>query len=339
MHRDRIYRERGSHRGAAGLSAAGKDARPPDANLDEFRHAALFYASEDEYLAGTVPFIREATGDGGAVLVAVSKPKIGLLQDALSGEVEGLTFIEMARIGRNPARIIPVWREFVEANVVAGRGFRGIGEPVWPERSAVELDECLRHEALLNRAFDDGPGWRLLCPYDAERLDDEVLADAHRSHPIVVEGRAERASETYDAGLAGRALEGELPPPASTPVEFPFDLHRLGELRRFVAERARAAGLDRSQTADLEFAANELANNSVRHGGGAGTARIWREPEALLFEVRDQGRMSDPLAGRGRPDAVQLSGRGLWLVNQLCDLVQVRSSADGAVARVCMLLP
>jgi hypothetical protein len=32
-------------------------------------------------------------------------------------------------------------------------------------------------------------------------------------------------------------------------------------------------------------------------------------------------------------------GRGLWMVNQLCDLVQLRSFPDGAAVRVHMYLP
>ena len=35
-----------------------------------------------------------------------------------------------------------------------------------------------------------------------------------------------------------------------------------------------------------------------------------------------------------RPRVEQPSGRGLWLVNQLCDLVSVRSAADGTTVRV-----
>ena len=48
----------------------------------------------------------------------------------------------------------------------------------------------------------------------------------------------------------------------------------------------------------------------------------------------DRGRISDPLAGRARPEPTQLSGRGLWIVNQLCDLVQIRSGPGGSVVRI-----
>ena len=44
--------------------------------------------------------------------------------------------------------------------------------------------------------------------------------------------------------------------------------------------------------------------------------------------------MADPLAGRLAPGTEELDGRGLWMVNQLCDLVQLRSSAAGTTVRV-----
>ena len=54
----------------------------------------------------------------------------------------------------------------------------------------------------------------------------------------------------------------------------------------------------------------------------------------LAAEVRDHGRIVDPLVGRQRPAPYELGGRGVWLANQLCDLVQVRSSAAGTVVRL-----
>jgi anti-sigma regulatory factor (Ser/Thr protein kinase) len=39
------------------------------------------------------------------------------------------------------------------------------------------------------------------------------------------------------------------------------------------------------------------------------------------------------------PDGEQEGGRGLWLINQLCDLVQLRSSPEGTSVRMSMRLP
>jgi hypothetical protein len=67
---------------------------------------------------------------------------------------------------------------------------------------------------------------------------------------------------------------------------------------------------------------------------GRGTLRLWRTSEALVCEVADGGVVADPLAGRLAPGTDEPDGRGLWMVNQLCDLVQLRSSAAGTVVRV-----
>ena len=79
---------------------------------------------------------------------------------------------------------------------------------------------------------------------------------------------------------------------------------------------------------------DEVASNSVTHGGGGGTLRVWLEEDTLVCEVRDRGIIDVPLAGRERPEPGQLGGYGLWLANLLCDLVQVRSFPDGSVVRL-----
>ena len=78
----------------------------------------------------------------------------------------------MAHVGHNPARIIPAWHEFVAQHAAPGVRLRGIGEPIFPERSADELVECQRHESLLNLAFADADAFWLVCPYDTQLAPD-----------------------------------------------------------------------------------------------------------------------------------------------------------------------
>ena len=85
------------------------------------------------------------------------------------------------------------------------------------------------------------------------------------------------------------------------------------------------------------LAVDELATNSLRYVGGA-TVRSWVDDGTLLFEVEDTGHIADPLAGRELPHARALGGRGLYLVNQLCDLVQLRSSPGRSVVRLHVYL-
>jgi hypothetical protein len=62
--------------------------------------------------------------------------------------------------------------------------------------------------------------------------------------------------------------------------------------------------------------------------------RVWQAADALICEVTDAGRIADPLAGRQRPASGQSGGHGLWLCNQICDLVQLRTFATGSVVRL-----
>jgi anti-sigma regulatory factor (Ser/Thr protein kinase) len=94
--------------------------------------------------------------------------------------------------------------------------------------------------------------------------------------------------------------------------------------------------LGAAELSDLLVAVTEIAGNSLMHGGGAGTLRVWNSATGVICEVRDRGWIRQPLAGRARPTFDQESGRGLWMVNQLCDLVQVRSTPAGTVVRLHM---
>jgi anti-sigma regulatory factor (Ser/Thr protein kinase) len=297
---------------------------------DGFQHEALIYEGGDEYLAGTVPFLRAALAAGGPILVAVGERQRAMIEAELGAEAKNVRFANMREVGHNPALIISLWREFVDEG--GGRSVSGIGEPVWADRSPAALDECQRHEALLNLAFAPDPAWKLLCPYDAGSLSDEVLEKVALSHSCVHRDGHAEASSIFDA--RPDCFAGELSPPASTPETFSYGLTELGEVRRWVAVGAERVGMDPTGVTDLVTATSELAANSVMHGGGKGTLRLWCEDDSLLAEVEDDGRIEEPLAGRIRPGAMQEGGRGLWLANQLCDLVQIRSGDGGTVVRL-----
>lgn len=292
------------------------------------------YAGEDGFLAGTVPFLREGAEAGEPTLVVVDARRIDALRSELGSDAGAIRFADMAQVGANPARIIPAWRKFADAHA-PGRSLRGIGEPIWAERSPDELIECQRHESLLNVAFADAPSFRLLCPYDVDALDESVVHEAECSHPHVVEGGAECGSSHYrglDAIVA--PFDEPLPEPRVRPERLFVRVETLSLARELVARYAVDAGIGDARAEDLVIAVNEVASNSVRHGGGEGTLLVWRDDDLLLCEIRDGGRIRDPMAGRQAPGLDQIGGHGLWLANQLCDLVQVRSSHDGTVVRL-----
>ena len=305
-------------------------------NTSGFHHEAVFYAGDDEYLASLLPELRTGIAADGAILVAVAADKARLLAAALGADAARVRFTDMERLGRNPACIIPAWRDFMAAATDGPR--LGIGEPVWPGRSDAELTECRRHESLLNLAFDGGGPWRLLCPYDVRGLAPEVLADARHNHPHVTAGGVSERCGDYVEPPTPLSWDGTLPAPAGEADEMAFTREDLALVRLFVGERASRAGFGEGRRSDLVLAVNELATNSMRHGGGHGQLSMWQENGTLLCEVADGGHIADPLAGRELPPDLRGGGRGLWLVNHLCDLVQMRTSQAGNVVRLHMSL-
>lgn len=297
-----------------------------------FRHEARFYAGPEGFLAETLPFVRDALDADAAILVVVAAEKVGWLRDGLGRDASEVRFADMRAVGRNPARIIPAWAGFVDEMGTSGRALRGIGEPFGIERRASELEECHRHESLLNVAFGGGRPWWLLCPYDVDDLPAHVVERARRTHPHV----GEHPSSDFDQHRAAWPFADPLPgrPTGATPVV--FDATNLRVVRRTVAAAARAAGLDTHRVADLTLAAHELATNSIRHGGGAGTVGTWIDDGAFVVEVCDGGSIDEALLGRQRPPTEQLGGRGVWLCNQLCDLVQIHSCGEGTAIRLHM---
>jgi len=303
-----------------------------------FQHEALLYDGIGQFVDSIVPFIREGLEAREQVLVVVAPAKIEALQGELGSDAGRVSFADMTSLGRNPARLIPAWRRFIDSRPSLGV-IRGVGEPIYPDRSPAELVEAQAHETLLNVAFDATPGLKLWCPYDVGALPPEVVAEARRSHPIVVApGGGESPSDTYlHEHPSPDRRDQPLPPPPSHAKEFTFasEPGELGIVRGIVWQYAVRAGLSRLGVDSLTVAVNEIATNSQRHGGGRGLLRLWTQDGSVVCEVSDAGLITgSPLLGRTFPPMEQRRGRGLWLVNQLCDLVQIRSGPGGTVIRL-----
>jgi anti-sigma regulatory factor (Ser/Thr protein kinase) len=298
-----------------------------------FEHEALLYEGMDGFLDGVVPFVREGVDAGEAVMVAVDAEKTARMRSALGEDAEAVHFVPMERVGRNPGRIIPGWMDFADANPGA---LRGVGEPIWAGRTADELVECQLHESLLNVAFADTPGMRLLCPYDVTALGDAVIHEARCSHGGIVEAGGVRSASHRFRGTEDPVgpFAAPLPRPPTAPEHLSFDRRNLAELRAAVGAAADQAGLDPRRRADLVLAVSEIAANSLIHGGGHGLLRIWPQDGGVVCEVRDRGVIEDSLVGRRRPGPDQIGGWGVWIAHQICDLVQLRTGPEGTIVRL-----
>lgn len=302
---------------------------------DNFRHEAYLYRGDDEFLAGTADFVRDGVAAGQPVMVAVVAERLERLREALGHDARSVVFADMGDLGRNPAGIIPAWNGFVEVFGADGRPVRGVGEPVWAGRREAEVTECQLHEALLNMAVEaDTPLW-LRCLYDVAALDDSVVTEMRRSHPVLVDSGVYRGSTSYGGSDLVEAMFGEpLGPPGPGYVAVDFGAGQLSLVRAIVRDSAEVARLAPTVVDDLELVMHELATNSILHGGGRGRLLTWQEPGAVVHEIHDAGTISDPLIGHRWPAAGAPGGRGLWIANQLGDLVQVRSDGGGTSVRV-----
>jgi anti-sigma regulatory factor (Ser/Thr protein kinase) len=300
-----------------------------------FQHDAVLYRGEPGFLAAVLPFVSDAIRRDEPVLVATLPPRADALRSELGDRAARVEFVDIQAAGRNPARIVPVWSDFAARHAETRKPLNGVGEPIWPGRTADEVGECQRHESLLNLAFAAAGPFALICPYDADALPPDVLAAAYESHPHVVRNGRREASACYH-GLDGIDVPDRRPLPA------PPDDHRM---RAFAADdlpalrhevRGWAAGhdLESRKAADLAVAVHEAAVNSVRHGGGRGVLRCWTTADAASCEIADEGHIRDPLAGRVLAPPSSVGGRGLWLINHLCDLVQIRATSTGTVVRM-----
>jgi anti-sigma regulatory factor (Ser/Thr protein kinase) len=303
------------------------------AESDGLNHHALFYRDQREYLAFVTGFVRDGLTSGEAAFIAVPGAAGPLLQGPLGGESGQLSYADMAETGRNPARIIPELRTFLDHH--RGQHCRVVTEPVWPGRSDAELQETARHEALINVAFAETPV-SFLCAYPAGALTDPALGWAQCTHPSVISEGEPGPSAHYADGLPPDC-DKPLPAPPASAEKLSYSTD-LWPIRSMVASHADRSGLSGDRTTNLVLAASEVAANTLRHTDGGGTLHVWRNGHELLCQLADQGWITDPLAGRRRRPAIE-SGHGLWLVNQVCDLVEVRTGRAGTTIRLHMNLP
>lgn len=163
------------------------------------------------------------------------------------------------------------------------------------------------------------------------------MADAERTHrTLLVDGERVPSSRYTDpAAVVEDIYEQQPAPPADAET---VDFTVAAKARQVVLDRATRAGLPAERVTDLLIAVSEVGGNSVIHGPAGATLLMWIEDGWLVCEIRDKGHIADPLAGRLPPPVMTESGRGLLMVNYLCDLVQLRTGPTGTAIRFWMSL-
>jgi anti-sigma regulatory factor (Ser/Thr protein kinase) len=299
------------------------------------RHVGFFYRTEADYATTVARFLRDGLAAGEPAFAAVPPARVSLVRDTLGADARGIDFADVTGMGCNPARIISRVLAFVDRH--PGRHVRYVGEPIWASRSAAELREATRHEALINLAFANADA-EILCPYDITELEPSVIADARRTHPVLLSDGRHWPSPGY-------AMPFQIPFSCSLPLPAPphdamSHTYRtdLSRVRALVLQHARTAGLTGARANDLVLAVSEVAANTLRHTQAHGTLTIWHDQDEIVCEIHDDGTITDPLAGRRKPAPDAAAGHGLWLVHQVCDLVELRSDGTGTTVRMHMAI-
>jgi anti-sigma regulatory factor (Ser/Thr protein kinase) len=300
-----------------------------------FDHAALLYHSEREYIDSLACFISEGLEREQPVWVAVPGDRLASLRTALGDAAADVAMAEMMEFGRNPGRILAAQLAFADSH--PGQHVRIVGEPIWAGRTASEYPACVQHEALLNIAFADCDA-TIVCPYDASLLDTSVLADACVTHPQVWrEGSRNRSPEF----APHTALDQCNQPLATHPAAVTITVDQAADLanaRKFADRYARLLGMAADRVADLMLVVNELATNSIAHAAATCRLAFWYEAGHLVFEARDTGSWTDPLAGR-RPLAANGFGHyGLFVVNSIVDLLRIHTTSAGTTIHAYLRL-
>jgi anti-sigma regulatory factor (Ser/Thr protein kinase) len=299
-------------------------------------HEAMPSRDDEHFLSGAIGYIRAALARDQPVLVELSGERNKRIRDGLGADASRVRFGDMSEDGRNPARIIPgIMYPFVVEH--PGKRTVIVAEPMWPGRSAAEYAAWIEHEALVNLAFAD-EDVSILCLCDLAVLPEQTLTDIERTHPALRERKVSRVSAGYTDPHTVLETVSVLQPETPADAER-FDFTAVADARHAAAEWGSRSGLTSDRLTDVLIAISEVSGNSLEHAGDGGTVLCWLDGGSLVYEIRDGGHIEDLLAGRLPPPPEQESGRGLLMVNLLCDLVQMKSGPSGTVIRLWMTLP
>lgn len=157
------------------------------------------------------------------------------------------------------------------------------------------------------------------------------------------EGRTARGAPAAHEALARPPIarpgdDEPWPPPVREPTSYPYTTD-LAAIRVIVQRYAIKAGLSEARAVDLVLAVSEVAANTVRHAKSPGNLQIWYDAHEIVCQLHDEGTITDPLAGQRQPSLEARGGHGLWIVNEVCDQVELRSDETGTTIRLHMNLP
>ncbi|RIV37061.1 sensor histidine kinase [Micromonospora radicis] len=308
----------------------------PAAGRSGYFHEALCYASDDELLAVTVPFLLGGVAAGEPTFVAFGERTAGLVRSALPAG-HGIEFLTGGDVYARPTAAVRMYRQLL-ADLVAGGAtqIRIIGE-VPRVGLGSTWDWWARYEAAINRAYDDWPLWSM-CAYDTRITPAAALADVGATHPCFA--RPDGRHVPSRGYLGPESFLRRNPPMPADPIQADPPLVELtdptaAQARAAVHRVGQGGRLSEDDLDDFVVAVSETVTNALRHGCPPVRLRLWAAPERVVATVRDGGRgPADPYAGLLLAADGKPGGLGLWITHQSCNHVTQRRDAEGFTLRL-----
>ena len=299
-----------------------------------FVHQAVVYDDPQTLAAVIGPIVQASLDRGESPIIVLEADIAAALRDSLV-DASRFQVIDPADIYTRPWRTFASYAETVLAKAEAGEPILLVGEPPYATCDTDDAAEWLRVESALNTALE-GVDALVLCPYRRETAGDTVMDEMARVHPELRWAGGSGGSDTYVEPMTylDEARNALLPELGAPDWELQFDGSMLRELRRAVSFDAELAGLDAARVPEFAVAVHEVAANSVKHGGGAGTVRFWAMPHDIVCEIEDTGTLGSSPLGMLPPDPAVPTGRGLWLARQFSDSLAIATRPGGTVARM-----
>ncbi|MEV0388182.1 ATP-binding protein [Nonomuraea sp. NPDC050643] len=108
-------------------------------------------------------------------------------------------------------------------------------------------------------------------------------------------------------------------------------------IRRLVRAHARQGGLRGERLDDLVFAVNEAVTNVLDHGAGSGLVIARTSAHATTVDIVDPaGRLSAHHLTEAQGTSPGSGRFGLWVIQRLCDRVELEQSDQGSRLRLHM---
>jgi anti-sigma regulatory factor (Ser/Thr protein kinase) len=298
--------------------------------LRGFRHNALVYDSQDEYLAVAVQFLTEGLEAGEGAIVAHTKPGLAVMREALGPAAAEVTFVDVSSAYTRPAQALVAYHDVYAQQLRKTATLRAVADVQFGPDPA-EWDLWTGYEAVFNRSFAHLPAW-VLCSYNANGTPEPIIEGVWQTHPEVVDGDMWTTSTDYQdpADLLRRLTPAPTPLPDLRPIAFGRD---LDEFRERLARELVIESVSEAKALDMLLAATEVAANAIEHGGGVEAVRVGRAQGRFVCEIVDRGSgFDDPTAGYLAPR--EGIGTGLWVARQLTWQIEFFRSESGFTARV-----